>query len=314
MLLFVRRKSLLIASATLALLLPVASSCAAKIQTPASSVPFSPTRFTVVDEGTPGKPDILLIPGLTSGRETWAAEAARLAPDYRLHLLQINGFAGQPAGDNATDAALLPAIVEQLHQYIAANDMQPVVIGHSLGGLLTLMLAQKYPGDVSKMVIVDALPFVGLMFGPQATVENVKPMAQTMAYGGLTQTQAQREAAQKQTAEMLVRNPDARKQVAADGLASDPHVAAQAMYEDFQTDLRPQISAIGTPALVLYAYDPTLTFPNGVKPTAESADAITSAAYQGMPNVKLVRVDGSRHFIMFDQPQELHRQIAAFLK
>lgn len=77
-----------------------------------------PTRFTVVDEGTEGKPDVVLVPGLTSSREVWAGEAKRLAPNYRLHLVQVNGFAGQAAGPNAT-GEILPAIVDELHAYCA---------------------------------------------------------------------------------------------------------------------------------------------------------------------------------------------------
>lgn len=275
--------------------------------------PIAPTRFTVVEAGTKGKPDILLIPGLTSSRKVWAAEAERLAPKYRLHLLQINGFGGQPAGVNAADDMLLSDIVEELHGFIAARRMRPVIIGHSLGGLLTLMLAKKYPSDVSKMVIVDALPFYGLMFGPQATVENVRPTAKAMRDGALTQTAAQREAGAKQTADMLALSADGRKVVAADSVSSDPGVFARVMYEDLQTDLRSDLATIKTPTLVLYAFDPTLTFPNGVKPTREMADSITSTAYKMMPSVKLVRVDESRHFIMFDQPDRLHGLIQAFI-
>lgn len=309
-----RGKRLLVLSTALVFILPAISSCAADVHSQASSSTFMPTRFTVVDEGAEGKPDVLLIPGLTSSREVWAAEAARLAPDYRLHLVQVNGFAGQPAGRNASNDALLPALVEQLHQYVLTNDMRPIVIGHSLGGLLTLMLAQKHPDDLSRIVIVDALPFFGLIFGPQATVESVRPMAKAMSDGALTQTPAQRESSAKSTAETLALNANGRRLVAEDSLASDPGVSAKAMYEDFQTDLRPELSAIKTPTLVLYAFDPTLTFPNGIKPTQEMADKITSDAYKMLPNVKLVRMDNSRHFIMFDKPQELHESIKAFLE
>ena len=74
---------------------------------------------------------------------------------------------------------MLPGIVEELHQYIvAAKDAHPVVIGHSLGGLLTLMLADKHPEDVSKLIIVDSLPFYTVLFAPEATVEAAKPMAE----------------------------------------------------------------------------------------------------------------------------------------
>ncbi|HEY6621825.1 MAG TPA: hypothetical protein VIY68_19965 [Steroidobacteraceae bacterium] len=37
-------------------------------QTPVKA--FAPTRFTVVDEGTQNKPDVVLVPGLTSSRES----------------------------------------------------------------------------------------------------------------------------------------------------------------------------------------------------------------------------------------------------
>ena len=92
---------------------------------------FTPTRFTVVDEGTVGKPDVLLIPGLASSRAVFDAEAKLLAPNYRLHRLQVDGFAGQAAGANAT-GAILPAIVEEIHLYLAAGHLHPMVIGHSL--------------------------------------------------------------------------------------------------------------------------------------------------------------------------------------
>jgi pimeloyl-ACP methyl ester carboxylesterase len=66
-----------------------------------SMAKFVPTRFTVVDEGTAGQPDVVLIPGLSSSRAVWEAEAKLLAPNYRLHLVQVDGFAGAPAGPNA---------------------------------------------------------------------------------------------------------------------------------------------------------------------------------------------------------------------
>ena len=92
--------------------------------------PFTPTRFTITDAGTVGKPDIVLIPGLASSKAVWDGEAKLLAPNYRLHIVQIDGFAGAPAGPNATGAFLVP-VAEELHTYIAANRIHPVVMGHS---------------------------------------------------------------------------------------------------------------------------------------------------------------------------------------
>jgi pimeloyl-ACP methyl ester carboxylesterase len=106
-----------------------------------------PTRFSVVIQGVaPGKgTDVILIPGLSSSRDVYAAEAKLLTANYRVHLIQIAGFAGEPAGPNASGPILAP-VVEQLHQYIVTNHLLPVpIIGHSLGGLLALMLARSTP-------------------------------------------------------------------------------------------------------------------------------------------------------------------------
>lgn len=278
---------------------------------PAAAAAFAPTRFTVVDQGIVGKPDVVLIPGLTSGREVWAAEAAKLAPNYRLHLLQVDGFAGQPAGPNVSGTAILPAMVEELHAYITATAMHPVVVGHSLGGLMTLMLADKYPADASKIVIVDSLPFFGMMFGPQVTVDLVQPQAAMMRdMLEKPSSPEQRAAMAQKTAETLALNEEARRIVKQESLASDPHVMAEAMYEDFTTDLRPELANIKVKALMLYPYDPALQMGG----QAPKVDELYQGAYKPMPNVKVVRVDGSRHFIMYDQPEKFDAALEEFLK
>jgi pimeloyl-ACP methyl ester carboxylesterase len=270
---------------------------------------FVPTRFTVVDAGTLGKPDLILIPGLSSSREVWSAEAAKLAPNFRLHLVQINGFAGQAAGPNAGDAPMLPPIVDELHGYIAAGKMHPVVMGHSLGGLLTLMLAAKYPADVSKLVIVDALPFYALIFGPQTTVEAVKPQAEAMKAQLAGIPQEQWVAMQPMMAPQMVKDPAGQKAVAANSGASDRAIVAKAMVEDIETDMRPDLANIKAPTLVLYEHDTTLA-----QPDADKYEATMLSAYKPMPNVKLVQVDGARHFIMYDKPEKFDAEVEAFLK
>ena len=279
-------------------------------QVPAAArASFVPTRFTVVDAGTVGKPDVLLLPGLSSSRAVWDGEAAKLGPNFRLHLVQVNGFAGQAAGANAGTTALLPALVEEFHGYIAATGMRPVVMGHSLGGLLALILAAKYPGDVSKLVIVDALPFYGLLYSPDATVEAVKPYAETARTQMAGMSAEQWAAMQPMMAAQLSNSPEGQKVVAAGSVQSDRGVVVEAMMEDLQTDVRGSLAAIKVPTLVLYEHDATLQQPN-----ADVYAQTMKTSYQGMPNAKLVQVDGSRHFIMYDQPVRFDAAVEAFLR
>jgi pimeloyl-ACP methyl ester carboxylesterase len=272
---------------------------------------FVPTRFTVTDAGTAGKPDVVLIPGLASSAAVWDGEVKKLTPNYRLHVVQVDGFAGAPEGGDAgaSDAQpMLPGIVDELHKYIAAGGMKPVVIGHSLGGLLTLMLAEKYPADVKKMVIVDTLPFYALVFSPDATVETVKPMTAGLKQQMLAQTPEQAEAMSSMTANALVLDPTGRKLVAASSVASDRAVFVEAMTEDLQTDLRPELASIKTPMLLLYPYDATMQHDEA------KYDAVYHDSYKPMPNATLVRIDGSRHFIMYDQPEKFGAAVEGWLK
>ena len=274
----------------------------------AGSPTAGPTRFTVVDAGTVGKPDVVMSPGLSSSRAVWDAEAKLLAPNYRLHLVQVDGFAGAPAGANST-GPILPGIVEELHGYIAAAGIHPVVVGHSLGGLLALMLADKYPGDVRKMVIVDTLPFYAVLFNPAATVETTKPYAEQMKQQMAAIPADQYAAMQGMIAAQMVKDPEGQKLVAASSGASDRAVVVEAMVEDLETDMRANVAAIQTPTLVLYEYDPTLQ-----QPDAAAYEASMKAGYAPMPHVTLVRMDGSRHFIMYDQPAKFDAALEGFLK
>ena len=274
----------------------------------AHAAPFVPTRFTVVDSGKVGAPDVVLIPGLGSARTVWDGEVALLAPKYRLHVVQLNGFGGSAAGVNAS-GTILPGVVEELHGYISSAKMTPVVIGHSMGGLLTMMLADKYPADVRKMVIVDTLPYYAVLFKPDATVETMKPQAEVMKQQIIAAPTDQFAAMQAVVVPQLVKNADAVKVVSAWDVADDRTVFAQTMADDLTTDLRGDMATIKTPMLLLYPYDAASQGPDPTK-----VDAMYHGAYASKPNVTLVRVDDSRHFIMFDQPAKMDAAIEGYLK
>jgi pimeloyl-ACP methyl ester carboxylesterase len=272
------------------------------------SATAGPTRFTVVDAGTVGKPDVVLIPGLSSSRAVWDGEAKLLAPNYRLHLVQVNGFAGAPAGVNAT-GPILPGIVEELHSYIGAAGMHPVVVGHSLGGLLALMLADKYPADVRKLVIVDTLPYYAVLFNPGATVETAKPMAEQIRQQMIAMPAAQYDGMLPMMVSGMVNDPTAQTKVLEWTKATDRTVAFDAMYDDLTTDLRGDVAKIQTPTLVLFAVDPSLKQPDPV-----AYEAAVRDGYKAMPHVTLVKVEPSRHFLMYDQPAKFDAALEEFLK
>lgn len=262
-----------------------------------------PTRFTVTVEGA--GPDLILIPGLTSSRRVWDQAVAGLAGRYRVHRIQIAGFGGEPARGNAQGPVLAP-VVEELHAYIVANRLRrPTVAGHSVGGLLTLMLAERHPDDVSRALIVDALPFYSMLFGPATTAASVEPQVAALRDAIAAMNDDVWRAQQAATAARLASTTEGRAQLLADSMASNRSVVARALYEGAVTDMRPVLSGMRTPLTIVYAVNPYAT--------EETYGRLMRSGYAAAPQVRFVPVEPSYHFIMLDQPARFQQVLEAFL-
>jgi pimeloyl-ACP methyl ester carboxylesterase len=268
-----------------------AAPTAAAVTAPAATV-MDHISIEVTGSGSP----IFLIPGLASPRATWDGVVPELAKTHRVYLVQVNGFGGDAPGANLKPG-ILDGVVADLDGYIARNNIKgAAIVGHSMGGLVGLMFAKAHPDHVSRLMIVDSLPFFGMLFGPTATVAMVEPQGKAMrdqmmaAYGKPADA-----AGAEATANRLALKPESRAKLKAWVLAADPRVSGEAMYEDLTTDLRPDLAAIKTPITLVYPWAET-------GPTKAMADPLYRGAYAAAPNVSFVDVGDSAHFVMLDQP------------
>lgn len=251
-------------------------------------------------------PDVILIPGLGSSREVWRATADRLKATHRVHLVQLAGFAGEP-WSHGDDAFVQPE-VDELARYIrVARLNRPAIIGHSMGALSGLLLAQQQPSLVGRLMSVDSLPFYSVIFGPSATVESARPFADQFAAGIIAADDATFIQQQTMTARGLSRTPATQNLIITWSMASDRHAMASALKDVMTTDARPGLAAMTTPVTALYASDA-----EGGTPVS-MADAVWSRDYAALSGAKLIRVDASRHFIMADQPERFAELVDAFL-
>jgi pimeloyl-ACP methyl ester carboxylesterase len=262
-------------------------------------------RITVTVHGQ--GPDVVLIPGLTSSGAVWDATVAHLEGHYRLHVVQIDGFAGVPAKANAQGPVVQPSL-DALDAYIKSNHLGAVkIIGHSLGGTMGLMLAAQHPEDVGRLMVVDALPFAGMLLGAY-DVAGAKPAAAGMRDSILNESQDAYARGEKSFVSTLVKSPEGRKLATAWAVASDKSVVAQAFYEDSTIDLRPKLPDIKTPVTVLYPWDSSSPY------SQSDTDAFYQQNFAALPKKTMVRIDGAYHFIMLDQPEKFLEQVDAFLK
>lgn len=265
---------------------------------------FASDRLSVEVVGTGA--DVILIPGFASSREVWRAEAERLKATHRVHLVQLAGFAGEPWTHG--DGPFVEPAVEELARYIRDSGLErPAIIGHSMGGMSAVMLAQRHPELVGRVMSVDSLPFFSALFGPTATVESARPFAAQAAAGIIAADEAGYRAGQAQAAVGYSRTPATRAAMVDWSVTSDRHAMASAISDVMTTDLRPGLAGMTTPVWAVYASDA-----DGGAPAA-MADGLWTREYAALPGVRMVRVDDSRHFIMADQPERFAAIVDQFL-
>lgn len=272
---------------------------------PALAHAAEPTRFTVEVRGS--GPDVILIPGLASSRAVWEPTAKALEGRYRLHVVQVNGFAGAPAGGNA-HGPIVDGIVEELAAYVADNKLdRPAVIGHSMGGFTGLALARRHPESVGRLMVVDALPFFSVLINAK-DAQAAEPMAAQTRQNFTTMSDADLLAVQTRTMNNLVKDEQGRKDAVAWSMASDRAVVGQVTYEIMTSDLRGELAAIETPVTVLYAKDASMGF------LGNFIGGLYKDNYASLPGAKVILVDNALHFIMLDQPEVFLREVETFLK
>jgi pimeloyl-ACP methyl ester carboxylesterase len=272
---------------------------------PAHASGFESGRISVRTEGS--GPDVILIPGMNSSPRVWA-ELVKALPGYRYHLVHVHGFAGKPAGANCSGPVSAP-VAEEVHRYIQSEKLgKPAVIGHSMGGTIGMMLAARNPASISKLMVVDQLPFLGMLFGPPGTTaETVRPAADAVLAQSRTATPETRKANAQSFVNVMIMNAAMRPAALEDSLASDQDVGSRSYHEMIVTDLRPELARISVPVSVVYA----LPKGNPMSPVLAMAYPLS---YTGIKGAKLIVIDDSSHFIMWDQPKKFQDEVRQFLR
>ena len=266
---------------------------------------FTSRRITVETRGR--GPDLILIPGLASTAAIWHSTASRLAGKYRLHLVSVRGFGDLPAQANA-DGAVLGAVAGEVLRYITDNRLsRPAVIGHSMGGQIGLRLASDWPWAVGRLMAVDSSPFFAALISPQATVNDVRPLAQ-VAYQAIQFLGD--EALQTQGRRFGVELGGATDSLFS-GIGwqgGDRQVLAQSLYEVMTIDLRPRLPRITAPVTVVYGWSPDRNSPRG------HADSLFRGAYARLPTpATFERIEGAEHMVMIDQPTRFVAAVDRFM-
>jgi pimeloyl-ACP methyl ester carboxylesterase len=240
------------------------------------------------EEAGSGERPILLVHGWTCDHTYMAPQFERFRRTHRVIAVDLRGH-GQ--SDKPQQAYTMVAFADDLAWLCSQlNVKKPIVIGHSMGGVIGVELAARFPEVPSAVVTLDS-PIVP----PQELIEGLA--APTIeALRGPDYRAAQR----KLVAEALFLPTDdpARKARIVDAMSSAPqHVMASA-FEGIFTDTAARAAACKVPLLVLMAAQPL-------------SDVVRLR--QVCPNVVIGQTVGAGHFHQLEVPEQVNAMIERFL-
>lgn len=277
-----------------------------QIPQPATETPAKFVSDRMAVEVIGAGADVVLLPGFGSSREVWRPLSDALAPRYRVHLVQYAGFAGEPW--KRPDDEFVQPLVEELARYIQESHIKdPALIGHSMGGMISMLLAQQHPQLIGRIMSIDSLPRFPALVDANIMPDEVQGYAQRVADFMLAADEASFYKNQLLAAGTMTRTRAMRETIIDWVMASDRGALAAALKDLITLDLRPGLAAMTTPVWVVYAADAKA----GNAP--EKATALWQREYKSLPNAKFTLVEDSRHFIMADQPEKLEKIVNSFL-
>lgn len=254
-------------------------------------------RVLYIDAGR-GIP-LLLIPGADGMKETWRFQLPALADRYRVITADLRSRFPLHA-----DFDLLAGDAAELLDHLGLESA--VVIGQSLGGAVAMRMATKYPDRVRALVLANTLAHVSYEHvGLNATL--LAPVA-AVANRYLPTRAARRLGRVWSENDVWIYDSSPGWERVVEyalwtGSRTEPaHISSQRVRLLREVDLRPELSAIDVPTLVLKGPRDSYT------PAAWAMDIAAR-----IPGAEYVEVDDTGHCSHISMPAEFNRELLNWL-
>lgn len=246
------------------------------------------TELATKDFGGEGA-SVLLLHGAGANLDTMAPLAAALRAEHRVLAVDLPGHGGSPDAD--WDWA---ATIAALDDVVAAHDLgAPIVVGHSLGGMLATLWADTHP-DCPAAVSLDGNP-------PPAGPRHLPGLADAEAE--FARLQATFDAMAEAMAQLAMR--------------PSPTLVAQLRQAMTDLDLAPVYARLRVPLLLVLATEDLpdqRPFHDLYVAHRAYLSALAGEAARHNPLLRVEPLAGATHAMPVERPAEIAQLIAEFTR
>ncbi|MBT3391199.1 MAG: alpha/beta hydrolase [Chloroflexi bacterium] len=240
-----------------------------------------------------GRP-VLLLHGWLGSWGLWQQTMKYLGQYYRTYALDFWGF-GESGKKVPTFA--VQDFVSMVNQFMERLGIeQAPLIGHSMGGTVSLSTAINYPERVSKVAVIgspivgSSLAFLLKLAGRRWIASLVFQMMGALHFG------------LRVGAPIITQDPRWYEMISRDLSRTTLESFLLSIESLRRTDLRPFLEQINIPAMGMYGDKDVIVHPKQWQ-----------LMQAHMPNVRVERFKNAGHFIMLDEPERFMHTVHNFL-
>ena len=240
-----------------------------------------------------GKP-VILLHGWLGSWGLWREVMTWLGQYYRTYALDFWGFGESGRKLNTYQVNDFVGMVNQFMDQMGI--LSAPLVGHSMGGTVSLSVAIQQPEKVKKVVIIGS-PVVGSSLALPLKVAGYRPIAKLLFALFPTFRKVM-----KVASPFICRDPEFPDMMDRDLSKTTLESFLVSIATLRKTDLRRQISKIQAPVMGMFGDRDNIVSPHQWK-----------ALKAGLPDARIVRFKKAGHFIMLDEPRLFMDSLKGFL-
>ena len=260
-------------------------------------------KLHYLDYGTTGQRPMLCVHGGAAHAHWFDYVAPGFTPDHHVHALDLRGHGDSAWAEPHTYA--WKHYAEDVNAFAEKLDLRDyVLVGHSMGGMVSLLHAATFPGRIGALVIVDSV-----MLMPMERVTRMHAFGEKPAATYATQEELvarfRLEGGEKHLTAPEILRRMAMHSGRQNGEGRWQHKADRRVYANFQQIAGvPLWEKIKVPALVI----------RGGEHSPRFTPDVMAEIHALAPQVQLAEVRATDHHITLDNPQGFIEVVQQFLR
>jgi pimeloyl-ACP methyl ester carboxylesterase len=240
-----------------------------------------------------GRP-VILLHGWLGSWGLWQETMTFLGSYYRTYALDFWGFGESGTKRNTYLVQDFISLVDQFMEQMGIQ--QAPLVGHSMGGTVSLSMAIQHPERTAKVVVIGS-PIAGSSLAFPLKLAGYRPIAWSLfTFFPLFR------AAMRVASPFISRDPRFPDMMDRDLTKLNLESFLVSIASLRRTDLRPNLGKIQVPVMGMYGDRDNIVHPRQWQPLQ-----------QGVPHARIARFKTAGHFIMLDEPQTCVATLKDFL-